>query len=173
VRTSQKPETLAGTITKLIWSAYPDLPVTHLTTITATIALSVGDQKLHAVLLAIFAGTGLFMALAGTYGVIAYAVERRTQEIGIRIALGASRSDVLLLACKHAFLPLLVGVAIGILVALVAQRAIASELYGVKPTDPITFAATALLMVSVAGLACWVPARRATKVDPLITLRYE
>jgi putative ABC transport system permease protein len=113
------------------------------------------------------------MALAGTYGVVAYAAERRTQEIGVRIALGATRHHVLLLVCRHAFFPVLVGIAVGVPVALAAQRAIASELYGVKATDPLTFTAAALLMILVAGIACWIPARRATHVDPMIVLRYE
>ncbi len=173
VRTTSNPETLAGTITKQIWSAYPDLPVSHVTTLRATIEKSVGNEKLHATLLTIFAGTGLLMALAGTYGVIAYAVERRTQEIGIRIALGATRGDVLLLVCRNAFFPVLVGIAVGVPVALAGQRALASELYGVKATDPFTFAAAALLMILVAGIACWIPAHRATHVDPMVALRCE
>ena len=173
VRTASNPETLAGTITKQIWSVYPDLPVSHVMTLRATIEKSAGNEKLHATLLTIFAGIGLLMALAGTYGVVAYAAERRTQEIGVRIALGATRHHVLLLVCRHAFFPVLVGIAVGVPVALAAQRAIASELYGVKATDPLTFTAAALLMILVAGIACWIPARRATHVDPMIVLRYE
>ena len=127
----------------------------------------------RAVLLAIFAATGLLMALVGTYGVIAYTVERKTAEIGVRIALGATRVDVLLLVYKHGFVPLLLGVAIGIPVSLLAQRVLAAELYGVKPTDPFTFSMAALLMIAVAVLACYVPARRASRVDPIVALRYE
>jgi predicted permease len=173
VRTTVKPEALANTVTKQIWHTYPDLPVTHIAALQTVIQQSVGNEKLHAALLAVFGGVGLLMALAGTYGVIAYAVERRTQEIGIRIALGASRRDVLILVCRHALLPVLIAIAIGVPAALLAQRAIASELYGVKATDPVTFAFCALLMVLVAGVACGVPARRALQVDPMVALRYE
>src|SRR5437016_6559219 len=121
VRTASNPETLAGTITKQIWSVYPDLPVSHVMTLRATIEKSAGNEKLHATLLAIFAGIGLLMALAGTYGVIAYAVARRTQEIGIRIALGATRAHVLLLACGNAFSPVAVVIPSVVTVALASQ----------------------------------------------------
>jgi len=173
VRTSRDPQAFATAVIHRIWSIYPDVPVTRITSVTATIADSIGDQKLHAVLLAIFAATGLLMALVGTYGVIAYTVERKTAEIGVRIALGATRVDVLLLVYKHGFVPLLLGVAIGIPVSLLAQRVLAAELYGVKPTDPFTFSMAALLMIAVAVLACYVPARRASRVDPIVALRYE
>jgi predicted permease len=173
VRTAREPEAMIKTISNQIWSAYPDLPVAKVTTLQATIEKSVGDERLHALLLGAFAGTGLLMALAGTYGVIAYAVERRTQEISIRVALGASKKDVLFLVGRHAFLPVLAGIGIGVPVALGAQRAIASELYGVKATDPVTFVVGAVLMILVAGVACWVPGRRAMRVDPMVALRHE
>jgi len=173
VRTAGDPAALIPTITKQIWDEYPEMPVTNVLTVREVIEQSVGDEKLHAVLLGIFAGTGLLMALAGTYGVIAYVVERKTQEIGIRIALGASRGDVLLLVVRDAFLPVLAGIGVGIAVAVAAQRAIASQLYGVRPGDPLTFIGGALLMLLVAALACWVPGRRATRVDPMLALRYE
>jgi putative ABC transport system permease protein len=173
VRSAGKPERLANTVTNTIWRAYPDLPVTHVMTMEAVIEKSVGNERLHTALLAAFAMTGLLMALAGTYGVIAYAVERRTQEIGIRMALGAGRTDVLALVGKQALLPVVAGLAIGIPVALVAERAIRSELYGVRATDPATYLAAALLMLLVAAVACLVPARRAMRVDPMVALRYE
>jgi predicted permease len=173
VRAAGDPAALIPTIAKQIGTEYPDMPVTNVRTIQAVIEKSVGDEKLHAVLLGIFAGTGLLMALAGIYGVVAYVVERKTQEIGIRIVLGASCRDVLLLIGRHAFVPVIVGIAVGIPVALAAQRTIASQLYGVKPTDPLTFIVGALLMIFVAVLACWIPSRRATGVDPMVALRYE
>jgi putative ABC transport system permease protein len=173
VRTIGNPETIVGVVARRIWSTYPDLPVSHVATIKTTIEESVGNERLHAAFLGVFAGTGLLMALAGTYGMIAYAVERRTQEIGLRIALGARRKDVLLLVAKYGFLPVLAGIGIGIPVAVVAQKAIGSELYGVKAQEPLTFAVAALLMVLVAGVACYIPARRAILVDPMVALRYE
>jgi putative ABC transport system permease protein len=173
VRTGGRPEASAGMVTKQIWSAYPDLPVTNVTSIRTTIGKSVGNEKLHTVLLGMFAGTGLLMALVGTYGVIAYAVERRTQEIGVRIALGASREHVLLLVFRPVLLPVLAGLAIGTPAAFMAETAIRSELYGVRSTDPATFGSAALSIVLVAGIACWIPARRALKVDPILALRCE
>ena len=173
VRTAGKPEASVDMVTKQIWSSYPNLPVTNVTSISTTIDKSVGSEKLHTILLGMFAGTGLLMALVGTYGVIAYAVERRRQEIGIRIALGASREHVLFLVFKHVLLPVFAGVAVGIPAALVAERAITSELYGVEATDPATFGLAALSMALVAGIACWIPARRAAKVNPIVALRCE
>jgi predicted permease len=173
VRTTKKPQVMVSTIMRKIWSRYPDLPVTHVTTIRATIEKSVGNERLHAALLGVFAATGLLMALAGIYGVIAYAVERRTKEIGIRIAMGASRKNVLMLMSRHALGPVLLGIAAGLPAALLAQRAVSSELYGVKPSDPVTYVGAALLMLAVAALACLVPAQRANRVDPIVALHHQ
>jgi predicted permease len=173
VRAGGNPSALIPTVTKQIWSEFPELPVTSVMSVQQAIEKYAGNEKLQAVLLGAFAGTGLLLALAGTYGVIAYAVERQKREIGIRIALGASRSDVLVLVGKHAFLPVLAGIAVGVPVAIAAEKAIASELYGVRPIDPLTFTVAALLMICVAAAACWVPGRRAMRVDPMVALRYE
>ena len=104
---------------------------------------------------------------------IAYAVARRTQEIGIRVAMGANRADILQMVFRNALLPVVVGIALGVPVAVFAQRAISSELYGVAGTDPLTYLAAAALMLIVGAAACLVPARRATRVDPIVALRYE
>jgi putative ABC transport system permease protein len=173
VRTAEKPEALADTITRRIWNRYPNLPVTHVSTMEAIIEKSVGNERLHTALLGVFAATGLLMALAGIYGVIAYTVERRTREIGIRVAMGANREDILMMVGRHALLPVLMGIAVGMPVAMIAQRAIASELYGVRASDPVTYVAAGLLILLVAVAACLVPARRATQVDPMVALRYE
>jgi predicted permease len=173
VRTSVRPETLVDALTKRIWQSYPALPVSHIKTMGATIERSVGNERLHAFLLAAFGGTGWIIALVGTYAVAAYAVERRTREIGLRISLGATRRDVLVLAGRHVLLPVLAGIAAGIAGSLLAQRAIASELYGVKGSDPATVGLAAAGMILAAGLAGWVPARRATGVDPAVALRCE
>jgi putative ABC transport system permease protein len=173
VRTSVRPETLVDALTKRIWQSYPALPVSHVTTVGATIEQSVGNERLHTFLLGAFAGTGWLMALVGTYGVIAYAVERRTREIGLRISLGATRRDVFFLAGGNVLVPVLVGIAAGIGASLLAQRAIASELYGVQASDPATFGLAAGAMILAAGLAGWIPARRAARVDPAVALRCE
>jgi putative ABC transport system permease protein len=173
VRTRTNPDALADTISRQIWASFPDQPLTHVMTLTRTIADSVGDQRLHTALLGIFAAVGLAVALLGVYGVVSYSVARRTQEIGVRIALGAARADILRMVLRQGLTLVAWGAAIGTAGALGATRAIASELYGVTPTDPATFAAAIALMLLVGCLACWIPARRAVSVDPLIALRYE
>jgi predicted permease len=173
VRTQANPDAMAGTISRQIWASYPDQPLTHVMTLTKTIAESVGDQRLHTVLLGVFAGVGLALALLGVYGVVSYSVARRTQEIGVRMALGAGQATVLRMVMRQGLTLVASGAAIGAAGAFAAVRVIASELYGVKSTDPWTFSAGAALILIVGGLACWVPARRAMRVDPMVALRYE
>jgi predicted permease len=173
VRTSTNPDALRDTISRQIWASFPDQPLTHVMTLTRTISDSVGDQRLHTALLGIFAALGLAVALLGVCGVVSYSVARRTQEIGVRMALGAARADVLWMVLRQGLTLVALGAAIGAGGALGATRAIASELYGVTPSDPATFAAAVGLMLLVGCLACWIPARRAMRVDPLVALRYE
>lgn len=173
VRTLSDPDTLVTTISRQIWSVLPDQPVAHITTMTRTISKSVGDQSMRSVLLAVFACIGFALALLGVYGVISYSVSRRVQEIGIRIALGASPRDVLGMVLRQGLLSVTIGVALGAAGALALARVIASQLYGVQPADPRTFIAAAASVLVIACLACCVPARRAMRVDPIIALRYE
>ena len=173
VRTQADPDMLAGTISRQIWASYPDQPLRHVMTLAKTIAESVGDRRMHTVLLGVFAGVGLMLALLGVYGVVSYSVARRTQEIGVRIALGAGRFDVLRMVMRQGLILVASGAAIGAAGALGAVRVIASELYGVKSSDPWTFSASAALILIVGCLACWIPARRAMRVDPIVALRYE
>jgi predicted permease len=173
VRTLTNPEALADTISRQIWASFPDQPVTNVAVLTRTIAKSVGDERLRAVLLGIFAAIGLVLALLGVYGVVSYSVARRTQEIGVHAALGASRTDLLRMVLKQGLALVGFGAAIGTAAALAAVRVIAGELYGVKPSDPVTFVLAIALMLIVGVAACWVPARRAMRVDPMVALRYE
>jgi putative ABC transport system permease protein len=133
----------------------------------------VASDRLLALLLGVFAALALLLAALGLYGVIAYAVAQRTHEIGIRLALGAQPGDVLRLALKQGMLTVLLGVAVGLPLALGLTQLMKTMLFGVKETDPLTFIVMTLLLMSVALLACYVPARRATKVDPMIALRCE
>jgi ABC-type antimicrobial peptide transport system permease subunit len=128
---------------------------------------------MHMALLGVFAGIGLVLALIGVYGVVSYSVARRTKEFGVRMALGAGWAEVLRMVLWQGLWLVALGSAIGVLGSLAATRVIASELYGVTPSDPWTFAGAVELILAVGGLACWIPARRATKVDPLEALRYE
>jgi putative ABC transport system permease protein len=124
-------------------------------------------------LLAVFAGVALVLAAVGLYGVMSYAVSWRTHEIGIRMALGAGRTNVLSLVVREGMTMALLGLAIGLISALILSRLLRGLLYGVSPTDPLTFAGVSIVLIFVSVLACLIPARRATRVDPIVALRSE
>ncbi len=142
-------------------------------TMEQIIAASISEQRMLMLLAAVFAATALLLAAVGLYGVISYSVAQRTHEIGIRMALGASSADVTRLVVGRGLGLVLAGIGIGMVVAFAATRVISSMLYGVSATDPVTFAAIPVLLVAVAFVACAVPARRATRVNPAVALRHE
>jgi putative ABC transport system permease protein len=172
VRTSGDPLQLAGAAREQVKALDKDLPVT-LTTMDQVFSDSVAGQRFYALLLGIFASLALVLSMIGVFGVINYSVAQRTHEFGIRIALGAQRRDVFKLVLAKGLMLALLGVAIGAAGALALTRLIAGMLFGVSPTDLPTFAIISLLVTAVAMLACYLPARRATRVDPLVALRYE
>ena len=136
-------------------------------------AESVAGERLNLTLLSLFAGIALVLAIVGIYGVMSYSVTQRTHEIGIRMAIGARPRDVFRMILGQGMKLALIGVAIGLLLAFALTRLMATMLFGVEPTDVPTFAAISILLISVAVLACYLPGRRATKVEPTISLRYE
>jgi len=134
---------------------------------------SIWDRRLYGTMFTLFAGIALLLAAIGVYGVVAYAVAQRTHEIGVRVALGAEKGDVLRLVVGRGLGLTAAGVALGVLGAVGFTRVLRSQLYGVGPFDPLSFALTALLLLAVALLASYLPARRATRVDPMVALRHE
>jgi putative ABC transport system permease protein len=167
------PESLAPAIREQVKAIDPDQPITDMRTMTEVITRSVWRPRLYTILFGVFAAVALALTSVGIYGVMAYSVSERTREIGIRVALGARRRDVLKLVVAQGMKLALIGAVIGLGAALALTRLMQSLLFEVSPTDPGTFAGLAALLSIVATLACYIPARRATKVDPMIALRCE
>ncbi len=173
VRASGKPSEIVGALREEIRATGSDLMITNIATLDEQVEQSLLQERLLATLALLFGLLALLLACIGLYGVISYDVTRRTREIGIRMALGARARDLLKLVVRQGLPLTLAGVAIGLAMALAATRFLESLLYDVSVTDPLTFVVIALLLTFVALLACWIPARRATKVDPMIALRCE
>lgn len=173
LRTAEPPATLIRTVRKTVSQIDSNLPLFAVSTQKHQIDEMLTQERLVARLSAFFAATAMLLACIGLYGLLSYDLVRRTREIGTRMALGARRGDVLKLVIGQGLKLALIGVGIGIAGALAVTRFLSSLLYGVKPTDPLTYVVVSLLLIAVALLACYIPARRATKVDPMVALRYE
>jgi predicted permease len=173
VRTTGNPEALLGAVKSQVQQIEKNLAFTNEQTVQQTIGQGLWAARMGAALLGLFGALALILASIGIYGVLAYSVAQRTGEIGLRMALGAQPHQVLRLVLKQGMFLAIVGAAVGVLVALPVARLAAGLLYGVSATDPLTYAAITLLLISVALLACYLPARRATRIDPLVALRTE
>jgi predicted permease len=173
LRTKNAPQSLSGPVRAATSQFDRDAVVYEFVTMEQVVSESIAAQRFAMTLLGIFAGLALVLAAIGIYGVISYFVSQRTQEVGIRMALGAQRGDVLKLILGQGTRMAFIGVGIGLAVSIALTRLMATMLYGVSATDPLTFAAVALLLVLVATFACCVPAWRASNVDPMVALRYE
>ena len=173
VKTNGEPHSMISAVTKDVGAMDADVPLFGVKSMDEYLSASVAAPRFNTTLLSIFAGVALVLTIVGLYGVMSYSVVQRTNEIGIRLALGAQSRDVLLMIIKQGSKLIIVGLVIGLAGAFAATRVIASLLFGVTTKDPFTFVAAAVLLAIVALLACYVPAWRATKVDPLEALRYE
>jgi putative ABC transport system permease protein len=173
VRTDVEPMSLAATVRRTVWEVDKEQPVSDIRTMEDILSESIARQRFSMLLLGTFAIVALVLAAVGIYGVMSYSVAQRTREIGLRMALGARRSDVLKLVVGQGLKLVLIGVACGLVAALLLTRVMSSLLFGVSATDPATFIAISLVLIGVAVLASYIPARRAMNVDPMVALRYE
>jgi ABC-type antimicrobial peptide transport system permease subunit len=160
-------------VQQAIWSINPNQPISRIRTMEAVVDAQVSNRKVHVALLSSFSGLALFLASLGVYALLSFVVTTRRQEFGLRMALGAQAQDLVFSVFRQSFLWIGSGVTIGLVVTLVVTRSMATLLYGVEPTDPVSLTAAVLLLVAVGALAASVPAWRATKVDPMTALRSE
>jgi putative ABC transport system permease protein len=173
VRSATAPASIASAVSNAVHEVDREIPLRDILTMDDLVSNSISQQRLNMLLLGAFGGLALLLAAIGIYSVLSYSVKRRLQEIGIRLALGASLRDVLRMVLVEGMKPTLLGVAVGMAGALALGRVLSSLIYGVKPTDPFTFLAVAALLVAISLLASIFPAYRATRVDPMVALRYE
>ncbi|PYV41927.1 MAG: hypothetical protein DMG06_15650, partial [Acidobacteria bacterium] len=173
VRAASQNTGLTDVVSKVVWAADKDQPIYKISTLQQLVGDSLKPKRFCMWLLQVVAAVALFLAALGIYGVISFAVRQRTHDIGVRVALGAQRRDVLKLVIFEGMRPALIGLVVGLAGAYGSTRVLTNLLYGISPTDPGTFAAIAIVLTGVALLACYLPARQATKVDPMVALRYE
>jgi putative ABC transport system permease protein len=173
LRTGPEPLSLVSAVRAQVAGPTRDQPVYSVRTMEQIISRSLAERRFTMLMLIIFAATALLLAAVGIYGVMSYAVNRRIHELGIRAALGASRQEIVTLVVRQGMILAAIGMAAGLIAALALTRFMADLLYGVRPSDPVTLLAVTLLLGGIALLACYIPARRATAVDPVDALRCE
>jgi putative ABC transport system permease protein len=173
IRSVSEPAVLAPEVRAAVSAIDPDEAPSSFRSMSDVISASEAGDRFNTILIVLFGAIALLLAAAGIFGVLSYLVTQRTREIGLRVALGAQPQNVLRVIVGHGMRLALIGVAIGLVGALAATRWMSSFLFDVKPTDPITFAAVVFILTLVAFLACYFPARRAMRVDPMVALRYE
>jgi putative ABC transport system permease protein len=173
LRTHGDPVKMAAPLRQAVHQAYPDQPISELATMNERLSDSMAEPRLYTSLLGIFAAVALALTAIGVYGMMAYSVGRRTREFGIRMALGAAPADVVRVAIRGGLALIAGGAAVGIAGAWMVTRYLQSMLYGVAPRDPVTFVAATLVLIAIGAIACYVPARRATWIDPNVALRDE
>jgi putative ABC transport system permease protein len=173
VRTKSDPAAIAAAVRNAVWSVDKDQPVSNVRTLDQVFAAAISQERFQALMLGLFAALALLLACVGLYGVISYAVVQRTHEIGVRMALGAQPLDVLRLVIRQGMMLTVAGLVAGIIAGTFVTRVLSDLLFGVTPRDPLTFAGVPVLLLLVAFFACYIPARRATRIDPLAALRTE
>jgi len=172
LRTSSDPGTAYAAVRRVLNQLDPTVPA-RLNTLTQIFSESLSNRRFNLLLVGVFALTALLLSIAGVFGVLAYSVAQRTQEIGVRLALGATPGNILKMVLAQGLITTAIGIAIGLIGALLLTRTMRSLLFEISPNDPVTIAGVALLLVLIAALASYIPARRATRVDPMVALRYE
>jgi ABC-type antimicrobial peptide transport system permease subunit len=173
VKTAAAPLTLSAAVQKQVLEADGQLAVSRIRAAEQVVSEATARQDFNMTLLSVFAVIALVLAASGVYGMLSYSVQQRSQEIGIRMALGAEGKDVSRMVVRQGMQMAGVGIVIGLMGALVLSRLLTALLYGVKPYDPLTFVSVSLVLAICALAACWIPARRATRMDPMLALRYE
>jgi putative ABC transport system permease protein len=173
IRTAVEPSSLAPAVRSVIRAMDADLPVVALRTMREVVASTVAERRFQLVLTAIFGLVALVLGAVGLYGVVSYSVSCRTREIGLRLALGARRADVMRSVFSQGMPPVVAGLAVGLAGAIAIARALRGLLYGIAPTDPLALGVVVVVLLIASALACFVPARRAATLDPLVALRHQ